>query len=112
MKLPSRLLPLIIVTIALFASVMLFSPQQLPVLQSKVLHVTLAGVVAFWLDVLFFPYARPDSYLVETNWMDATPKRGDADHPIVCGYRLTFNAAMLRRAIIVGSAMIAIGLGA
>ena len=112
MKLSKRLLPLILVTVALFVGVMLLSPQQLPVIGSKVLHVTLAGVVAFWIDVLFFPYARPDGYLVNPNYHDAPQKAGDADYPVVMGYRLTFVGAMLRRAIIVGCAMLAIGLGA
>lgn len=112
MKLSKRLLPLILVTLALFAGVMLFSPQQLPVINSKMLHVTLAGVLAFWMDVLFFPYARPDSYLENPDWHNSTPKLHDADNPVVCGYRLLMAACMLRRAIIVGAAMIAIGLGA
>lgn len=111
MKLP-RLLPFIVATVVLFVGVMLLKPEELPVIGAKMLHVTLAGVLAFWLDCGLFPYARPDGYLVNPDYHDSTPKVGDADYPIVCGYRLVFAAAMLRRAIIVGAAMIAIGLGA
>lgn len=112
MNLSRRLLPLIVVTLVLLALVMLMSPQQLPVLGAKVLHVTLAAVVAFWIDVLFFPYARIDGYLVNPDYQHSAARTNDANNPIVMGYRLVFAACMLRRALIVGAAMIAIGLGA
>ncbi|MBI1175668.1 MAG: hypothetical protein GC139_10460 [Sideroxydans sp.] len=106
-----RLIPLILLTAALFAGVLLLSPQQLPVLNAKLLHITLGGVIAFWMDVLFFPYARPDYYLINPDYRSARPRENDADVPVVMGYRLLMAAAMLRRAVIVGCAMLAVALG-
>lgn len=111
MKLP-RLAGTIAVTVALMVAIGLLSPQQLPVTLYKLSLLSAAGVAGYWLDCALFPYARPDGYLVNPNYHDAPPKAGDADCPVVMGYRLTFAGAMLRRAIIVGCAMLTIGLAA
>lgn len=81
-----------VITILLTSAIWLLSPQQLPVSLYKLSLVTLAGVAGYWIDRSLFPYARPDS-MAEIS-------------------RLVFSAAMLRRAIIVGCAMLAMGLGA
>ena len=111
LKLP-RLAGTIAVTVALMTAIGLLAPHQLPVTLYKLSLLSMAGVAGYWLDIALFPYARPDGYLVNPDWRDAPPKVGDADRPVVMGYRLTFAGAMLRRAIIVGCAMLAIGLGA
>ena len=111
MKLP-RLAGTIAVTVVLLLSIMLLSPQQLPVTLYKLSLLSTAGVAGYWLDCALFPYARPDGYLVNPDYRNASHVAGDADCPVVMGYRLTFAGAMLRRAIIVGCAMLAIGLGA
>ncbi|CBJ40035.1 Mu-like phage protein, BcepMu family (plasmid) [Ralstonia solanacearum CMR15] len=111
MKFP-RLTTWIIATVALLILIGLLSPQQLPVSLYKLSLVTMAAVVAYWLDRALFPYARPGSYLCSTDWRRDQPTCDDADHAIAGGYELVFAAAMLRRAIIVGGAMLAIGLGA
>lgn len=111
MKLP-RLTTWIIATIALAIIIGLLSPQQLPVSLYKLSLVTMAAVVAYWLDRALFPYARPASYLSSADWRKDGPTCDDADHVIVTGYELVFAAAMLRRALIVAGAMLAIGLGA
>lgn len=81
-----------VITILLTLGIWSLSPQQLPVTAYKLSLVTLAAVVGYWLDRSIFPYARPD----ESSGMGV----------------LAFVAAMLRRAIIVGCAMLAMGLGA
>lgn len=107
-----RLSGLIVVTALLLSAVAFIAPVKIPVLLFKLVLITIAGIVGYLLDCLIFPYARPDSYLAFPNWKDAVPKVGDANCPVVSGYRLTFNAAMQRRAIIVGCAMLASALGA
>ena len=111
----------LIVTIFLLAVIGLLYPQQVPVTVYKLSLVTLAGVVGYWLDRELFPYARPDLFMV----LDAVPdpnKGGLCDPDLEeCEYtptsitaanRLPFAVSMLRRALIVMGAMIAMGLGA
>ena len=61
---------------------------------------------------MLFPFASPDSYLAD-DWRKApdADRPDDADYPIVEGYRQVFCFAMLRRAIIIGCGMLAVGLG-
>ncbi len=107
-----RLSGWIVITALLLSVVAFIAPMKIPLLIFKLTLITIAGIVGYLLDCAIFPYARPDSYLADPNWQDAPVKVGDANCPIVFGYRITFNAAMTRRAIIVGSAMLASALGA
>ena len=93
-----------LITLALLLAVWLLSPQQLPVSLYKLSLVTLAAVIGYWLDRSLFPYARPDKFwslalshssnLLTSNLIDA------------------MSWACLRRAVIIGCAMLAMGLGA
>ncbi len=94
MKIP-RLFAWQIATILLLILIYLLAPQQLPVTLYKLSLVTIAGVAGYWLDRSLFPYASPDEFL---------PKHS--------AYEIAFAAALLRRAIIVAAAMLAMGLGA
>ena len=85
-----------LITLALLAAVWCIAPQQLPVSLYKLSLVTLAAVVGYWLDRSLFPYARPDAIRIQP----------------VPDQHCIMGAAMLRRAIIVGCAMLAMGLGA
>lgn len=118
-----RLSGWMLITICLMVGILALAPQQLPVTMYKLSLVTLAAVVGYWVDRSLFPYARPDVFLssdmlpepdfepvpqwdadehiVKLGWLDTT-----SAPPIVLGL------AMLRRAIIVGCAMLAMGLGA
>lgn len=89
-KLP-RMADWILITVILTALVYVLSPQQLPVSLYKLSLITTAAVVGYWIDRSLFPYARPD----DTRLTDARER----------------SAAMLRRAIIVGCAMLAVSLG-
>ena len=117
MKQP-RLFGWLIATVLLLAVIGLLYPQQLPVSLYKLSLVTMAGVAGYWLDRSLFPYARPDSFIVKIE-----PKGESCDidldgdcklipWEVVDGDGFVFAMAMLRRAIIVGCAMMAIGLGA
>lgn len=81
-----------LITIVLLVAVWALAPQQLPVSLYKLSLVALAAVVGYWLDRSLFPYARPDRFEFESVNL--------------------FAACMLRRAVIVGCAMLAMGLGA
>lgn len=111
-RLRPRMLGCTVLAAALLAAVALVSPQQLPVLLYKGALVCLAGVAGYWLDRWAFPYARPDSYLIH-DWRAApSGVPNQADHPVADGiYGGFFAAAMLRRAIIMAGAMLAVGLG-
>lgn len=90
-----RLLGWAAVALALTVLVWLMAPQQLPVTVYKLSLVSAAAVAGYWLDRSLFPYARPDDVLEALGHTS-----------------LSFAAAMLRRAIVVAAAMLAMGLGA
>lgn len=116
-----------LITICLMAGIWALAPQQLPVSLYKLSLVTLAAVVGYWLDRSLFPYARPDTFMGS----DLLPEPPDEPAPHWCmddeqvhlmhlhpwaqdtpAQSLLAAAAMLRRALIVGAAMLAMGLGA
>jgi hypothetical protein len=82
----------IVITILLTIIIYVLAPQQLPVSLYKLSLITTAAVVGYWIDRSLFPYARPDN-------------------PSIQPYDMIIAAAMLRRAIIVGCAMLAVSLG-
>ena len=87
------------------------SPQQIPVVVYKVSLITLAAVLAYWLDRALFPYGRPDGYLVR-DWRHGTDEPvGDVDYPVVQGYIRVFTAAMIRRALVVGAVVLGVAAG-
>ncbi len=86
-----------LLAVALLALIGLISPQQLPVIIYKASLLTLAGTGGYWLDRWLFPYARPDRWLIHTGVVDL-------------GMEQVFAAVQIRRAIVVGSAMLAVGL--
>lgn len=108
-----RMLIVLLVALLLAALIVFIAPQQLPVLGFKLLMVFAAGVAGFWLDWYLFPYARPGQYLCKP-WADGLNvfTFDDANHPVADGYSMVFALAMIRRAFIVGVAMLAVGLGA
>lgn len=107
MKRP-RLSGWLIATLLLLITILFLAPQQLPVSLYKLSLVSMAGVAGYWLDRELFPYARPDTYL-STSFSPGAPFIGRTVAP---GHEILLSAAMLRRAVIVGCAMLAIGLGA
>jgi hypothetical protein len=120
MQLP-RLFWWIITTIILLILIAVLAPQQIPVSLYKLSLVTTAGVIGYWLDRSLFPYARPDSFIATIEpGSDAKPIDIETDDcsckllpfEVIDGDGFVFAMCMLRRAIIVGAAMLAIGLGA
>lgn len=117
MKLP-RLFGWLIATVLLLAVIGLLYPHQLPVSLYKLSLVTMAGVAGYWLDRSLFYYARPDSFIVKVTPNDEPcdiDLAGSCEFlpwEVVDGDGFLFAMTMLRRAIIVGFAMLAIGMGA
>ena len=105
------------IVLLLMVAVWLLAPHQLMVSLYKLSLVTLAAVVGYWLDRSLFPYARPHEFLSKVKQLEKPP---EAQGPLQTIGMLevledTKDFAMncmLRRAIIVGAAMIAVGLGA
>ena len=79
----------LLISLVLMAVIGMVSPQQLPVVVYKLALLTLAAFAGYWIDRGLFPYARPDSSI----------------------YQTLMTTSMLRRAIIVGAAMIAVSIG-
>ncbi|MHA6913017.1 putative holin [Ralstonia pseudosolanacearum] len=106
-----RMVGWLVAAVLLTAAIAAISPQQLPVALYKLSLISLAAVVAYWLDRGLFPYARPDAYL-RRDWRHGTNELDDeADYQIVSGYEQIFAAAMLRRAAIVAGIVIGVALG-
>lgn len=113
MKKPSlktpRMTGWVILTLLLMIVIYHVAPQQLAVSLYKLSLVTMAGVIGYWFDRSAFPYARPDCFLSQKASVGGpcVPHKSVAD-----GQQIPFAAAMLRRAIIMGAAMLAASLGA
>lgn len=117
-----RMLDWLIAAVVLSALVWLLAPQQLPVSLYKLSLIALAAVAGYWIDRSLFPYARPDSFLTFVAGSDADDDDEEEYGPDGAQLRVCLTdeqpllrlmaAAMLRRALIVAAAMIAVGLGA
>ena len=101
-----------IAALCLAAALALFSPQQLPVVLYKAALVLLAALLGNIVSVVFCPYARLTSYLVD-DWRKNPDADGgsDVDYPIVEGYAGVFAAALVYRAVVVGAVTLAFCLG-
>jgi len=111
-RLTPRMLACLVLTGILVAGVALLSPAQLPVAAYKLSLLSIAGYLGYWLDRWTFPYARPDSFLTAANWRaEKQPAAEKANHPVVPGCEQVYAASMLRRALIMLGAMLAMGLG-
>ncbi len=128
-----RMADWLLYSLALMALVWFMAPQQLPVAVYKLALLSLAAVTSYWIDRSLFPYARPDVLLLgekidieehasETSFLDIrgvvsfSEAELSVDAPLDLATprdRLALGAAcMLRRALIVGFAMLAVSLGA
>ena len=110
--------------------VWLIAPQQIPVSLYKLSLVALAAVAGYWIDRSLFPYARPDLFFELRHGADGAPQETTftslegavsfAERAVAINLeqatpdelmRLA-GVSMLRRAGIVASTMLAVGLGA
>jgi len=100
------------VAILLLALVVWLHPEQGGVILYKLSLLSAAGVAGYMLDRIAFPYARPDSYL-DWPWREEQRlgfRTLSPNHRISAGYKSVFAASLIRRAIIMGAAMLALGL--
>lgn len=88
-----RMATWLIVTLVLTIIIAVLAPQQIGVTLYKLSLLTAAAWAGYWIDRALFPYARPHTFIQGQNpsW---------------------FSLAMIRRAIIVAAAMLAMGLAA
>lgn len=128
-----RLADWVFCALLLLAAVGWMAPQQLPVAVYKLALMALAALAGYWLDRSMFPYARPDVLLLgaqaaqqpETRFAAlrdvvsfTEPKAADeaAGAPLdAAGARellLLGAVCMVRRSLVVGAGMLAVGLGA
>lgn len=135
-KLP-RLTSWWLIALALSALVFFLAPQQIPVSLYKLNLLSLAAVAGYWVDRTAYPYARPQPSAMRCLWnwnsiritpedqqrgyvvvdngqkipisevMEAAHSDGTAD-PAKLYFML---GCMLRRAIIIAAAMLAISMG-
>ena len=98
LKLQIRMFWCAFFALALLALVWTISPQQGPVIVYKLSLVTLAAFTGYWVHRWVFPYARPDRFLT-------------SDGLVMVNHKRVFAAALLCRAVIVGCAMLAVGMG-
>ena len=125
-----------LIALALSLAVFLIAPQQLPVSIYKLNLIALAAVAGYWIDRSVFPYARPQvsalralDQLPDIELTEDESQRGvvtldnGQELPLECVVEglsrptdpvpIMFVAAcMLRRAIIMSAAILAISLGA
>jgi hypothetical protein len=106
-----RLFSWILLSGLLFAGLYFISPQQAEVAYYKFALVIAAAITGYWIDRAMFPYSRPDGYLKEFWQKGSDEPIGKADFEVVNEYNRVFAAAMIRRAIIVGSTILAVSLG-
>lgn len=114
MVLLPRVLTLLIIAVALLIGLFLVAPHQLPVALYKLSLISLGALAGYWIDRIIFPYARPDSFLVD-DWRSVKLAEfgavGAVDYPVVGGYQQVYAAAMIRRALIVMTVAIGVALG-
>lgn len=112
MKTP-RLFYLFLFNLALIGIIFAIAPQQAPVTLYKLSLVTLAGLVGYWLDRAIFPYARPDEFVdIREFRRHLQSEVSFVRTQIYKDKDLAFSCSLIRRAIIIGCAMLAMGLGA
>lgn len=106
-----RLFSWILLSGLLFAGLYFISPQQAAVAYYKFALVIAAAITGYWIDRAMFPYARPDGYLKKFWQSGSEENENEADFEVVEQYNRVFAATMIRRAIIVGSIVLAVLLG-
>lgn len=121
-----RLSGWILITGLLLVSVWAIAPHQLPVSLYKLSLVSMAAVVGYWLDRSLFPYARPDAFMecphpeglgfpdITDDPQNIVPECDCVEMIAAPGESSAhlMGISMLRRAIIIGCAMLSMGLGA
>ena len=109
---PPRMFACLSLAFGALAGVISVSPPQGPVILYKLALVLTAGVAGYWLDRWVFPYSRPDGYL-KTEWRSHGANWPDdkADFEVEQQHMLVFAASMVRRALIIAGAMLAVGMG-
>jgi predicted membrane channel-forming protein YqfA (hemolysin III family) len=108
-----RLFGLAVLNVILIGIIFAIAPQQAPVTLYKLSLVTLAGLIGYWLDRALFPYARPDQFIEQREFKNGRDHKISFVKTIILpDLAWVFSISLLRRAVIIGCAMLAMGLGA
>lgn len=109
-----RLITLLLIAVALMLGLYFIAPQQVTVALYKLTLVSVAVVLGYWIDRAMFPYARPDSFLVD-DWRRTTVAEfgaaGAVDYAVIDGYERIYAAAMIRRALVIMAVAISVAMG-
>lgn len=98
MKIRIRMFWSALLAVILLAVVWQLNPEQGPVIVNKLALVHLFAYAGYRIDRWAFPYARPDKFLTDAGEVKVNHKR-------------VFASAQIRRALVIGTAMLAGGLG-
>lgn len=114
-RIPIALLALLAVAVFAALFVASFKPDAVLNAAYKFHVLAAAGLLGWWLDhIVLFPYARPAGYLAVVDWRAGPVCDGQSpsipDFPVLLEYRLLFAVACIRRALVVGMAMLAAAL--
>lgn len=133
-KLP-RLTSWWLIAALLSLAVFFIAPQQIPVSLYKLNLIAVAAVSGYWIDRKVFPYARPDTRALRTLWdlddIEITQEDQERGYIVTDdGHRIPLDeimaaacdpidpaplhfmlGCMLRRAVIIAAAMIAVSMG-
>ena len=107
-----RLLLFIFTVVLLLTSLAMLAPEQLPVIAYKLAVVLLPAITGYLFDLAVNHFSQP-SGMLENDWVKNpnADEPGQADYPIVRGYKRVFSAASLRQAIIIAAFVIGFALG-
>lgn len=103
-----RMTDWLLVTLVLLIIIYHVRPELLPVDLHKLSLITMSAWAAYWLDRSMFPYARPDAFMCRPHSLGGPYV---PDKAVAPDQQLVFAACILRRAIIVGAAMLGVSLG-
>lgn len=114
MKKIPRMTGWLITALMLSMLLLALAPQQLSVTLYKINLIFIAGWIGYWLDRALFPYARVDRFLEseEESELNGDDEGLNFSLEYTPPRDLLAAASMLRRALIVGAAMLAVGMGA
>lgn len=110
-----RVGPWLVAAVLMAAIVGVLYPHQLGVLLWSLTKLAFGAYLGYWIDRSIFPYARPGDAILEAE----DPGHGPAGDPedgnwltlMVADGLLQPELLMLRRAIIIAAAVLALGLG-
>jgi hypothetical protein len=98
----------LLITAVLLVIIYHIKPELLPVDVHKLSLITMAAFVGYWIDRSAFPRSRPSAFMSKPHSLGGPYVPDESVSPT---QQLVFAAAMIRRAIIIGCAILGASLG-